>query len=253
MKLIIYGLIYIIGTLFGSFFSLAVYRIPIKQSIMHGRSYCPKCNHRLNFLDLIPVFSYIFLGGKCRYCKEKIRIRYICLEILSGIVFLIFSLSLKIDLFNLEISKIIYLVFGILFISTLFLIGGIEKENHYISKPVLLFGLILEVIYIIYLYILKMNRYKYAIYLFIMCALLVFNNLLFKKRKQVTYIIDILILYLFIAIFVKEELVILSITLVTILSLLKYIQNKKIPVGFYICCINIVMMITQSFICSYFK
>ncbi len=86
---IIFGiLIFIMGTVFGSFFTLAVYRIPLGIDITHKRSFCPKCNHRLEFIDLIPIFSYIFLKGKCRYCGEKVRIRYLLLEVLSGLVFL---------------------------------------------------------------------------------------------------------------------------------------------------------------------
>ena len=93
-QIIFYALMFIIGTVFGSFFTLAVYRIPLKQDITHERSFCPKCNHKLSFWDMIPVLSYIFLGGKCRYCKEKIRIRYLLLEILTGTVFLLFAIKL---------------------------------------------------------------------------------------------------------------------------------------------------------------
>ena len=81
---IFYILLFIIGTLFGSFYTLAVYRIPKKQDITHTHSYCPNCNHKLGILDLIPVLSYIMLKGKCRYCEQKIRPRYLILEIISG-------------------------------------------------------------------------------------------------------------------------------------------------------------------------
>lgn len=80
---------FVIGTLFGSFFTLATYRLPRKQDIMVKRSYCPNCNHNLGFFDLIPVLSYVFLGGKCRYCKEKISIRYPLFEVFNGIFFLV--------------------------------------------------------------------------------------------------------------------------------------------------------------------
>ena len=113
------------GAVLGSFYTLAVYRIPLKQDITHTRSYCPKCNHKLNFLDLIPILSYIFLGGKCRYCKEKIRPRYLILEVSSGLVFLLFAILLKIDLLNINYSKIATLIFGVLFLSTVFIIIGI--------------------------------------------------------------------------------------------------------------------------------
>ena len=84
MDIVLYILIFIMGTVFGSFFTLATYRIPRKQDITHTRSYCPNCEHKLGFLDMIPVLSYIFLRGKCRYCKQKISPRYLILEILSG-------------------------------------------------------------------------------------------------------------------------------------------------------------------------
>ena len=94
MEAIIYLYIFLIGTVFGSFFTLAVYRIPLGKDITHTRSYCPNCNHKLSFLDMIPIFSYIFLGGKCRYCHKKIRIRYLLLEVLSGVVFTLFAASI---------------------------------------------------------------------------------------------------------------------------------------------------------------
>ena len=263
MGTFIYILFFIIGTLFGSFFTLAIYRIPLTQSIMHGRSYCPKCNHKLGFLDLIPVLSYIMLGGKCRYCKEKIRGRYIYLEILSGIVFLLFAISLRIDLYNIEISKLIYLTFGILFLSTLFIIGGIEKEKHLISNSVLLFGLIVDALYIIYLYILRISIYKYAIYFFVILILVIINILALKKRAKESYPAQILVLCSYIAIFIREELIILSIIFTLLLVAIKEMlinsnKNKKkileeenqniIPIGFYLCYLNIIMLILQNII-----
>lgn len=263
MEIIIYFLIFIIGTLFGSFFSLAVYRIPIKESIMYGRSYCPKCSHKLSFLDLIPVLSYVFLGGKCRYCKEKIRARYICLEVLCGIVFLLFALSLKINIYNLEVNKLVYLILGMLYLSTLFIIGGIEKEKHYISKSVLLFGLIVETLYIIYLYIVGISIYKYVIYLFLILLLILINTIILKNKGKENYTLQILILCWYFVMFVREEMVILSIMLTILLifakemnmshkdnkeSILKNNINYVIPVGFYLCVCNVITLILQNYI-----
>ena len=254
MELIIYFLIFIIGTLFGSFFTLAVYRIPIKQSIMYGRSYCPKCNHRLEFLDLIPVLSYIFLGAKCRYCKEKIRARYIALEILTGITFLAFALSLNINLYNLEIYKLVYLFFGMLYLSTLFIIGGIEKERRYLSKPVLLFGIIVETVYIIYLYIVGVSIYKYVIYLALIILFALINKIILKQKGSESYTLQILILCFYFVMFVKEEMVILSILLTLFIIFIKQIgiakqDSKKsnvIPIGYYLCTSNVIMLIIQN-------
>jgi len=254
LEAILYFFVFIIGNLFGSFFTLAVYRIPIKQSITHGRSYCPKCNHKLQFLDLIPILSYIFLGGKCRYCKEKIRPRYIALEIFSGMAFLLFALSLKINLYNLEISKLVYLVFGMLYLSTLFIIGGIEKEKHNISNSVLLFGLITETAYIIYLYIIGNSIYKYVIYLFIVLLLVLINTITLKKKGKENYTLEILILCWYFTLFIKEEMVILSILLTIFMIFIKQMSTTKketnnvIPIGFYLCVSNIITLILQNYI-----
>ena len=92
MEIFLYVIIFITGTFFGSFCTLAVYRIPRGEDIIYKHSYCPNCNHKLGILDLFPIFSYVFLRGKCRYCGQNIRIRYLMLEVLSGIVFLVFAL-----------------------------------------------------------------------------------------------------------------------------------------------------------------
>ena len=102
---------FIIGTLFGSFFSLANYRIPRKKDIVFTRSFCPKCKHNLGFFDLIPVLSFVFQGGKCRYCRDKISIRYPLLEISSGIMFLLIYILFDLSWYTLiAIAIYIYLV-----------------------------------------------------------------------------------------------------------------------------------------------
>ncbi len=80
--------VFVVGLLFGSFFTLAIYRIPRKQDITHTRSYCPKCKHRLGFFDCFPVLSYISTVGRCKYCCQKISIRYPLIELFTGFVFL---------------------------------------------------------------------------------------------------------------------------------------------------------------------
>ena len=245
MNTIFYLLIFIIGTLFGSFFSLAIYRIPLKQNITHERSYCPKCNHRLEFLDLIPILSYIFLGGKCRYCKEKIRPRYICLEVFSGLLFLLFAVSLKIDIYNFEIRKLIYLIFGVFYISSLFIIAGIEKEIHNIPNS----------LFILYLYIINISIYKYVIYLLLMIILTIINYKILKKKESNNYTLQILTLCMYFIFAIKEELLIISIILTIFLIAIKQMiivknnkEDKKIPIAFYLCSINVLALILQNFI-----
>ncbi len=169
MDIYLYAIIFVMGCLTGSFCTLAVYRIPIGRDITHERSFCPNCNHKLGFFDLIPVLSYIFLGGKCRYCGQKIRIRYLILEITSGIILLVYGLSLNMSFQEMTIYKIVQFFFGMIFITAILIIAGIDKERKQIQKQVLIFAIILVFIYILYLSIVeKTNIDRYAIYLFFM-------------------------------------------------------------------------------------
>ena len=79
---------FIVGTLFGSFFSLATYRLPRKLDIVKTRSFCPVCKHNLGFWDCFPILSYVTSFGKCRYCKCNISPRYLLLEVINGFIFL---------------------------------------------------------------------------------------------------------------------------------------------------------------------
>ncbi|MEG2181658.1 MAG: prepilin peptidase [Oscillospiraceae bacterium] len=82
---LIYGYFFLVGSCFGSFVNVVIYRVPRKISIVKGRSFCPKCGHPLTALDLFPVFSWLFLCRKCRYCKAPISARYPQVELLGGI------------------------------------------------------------------------------------------------------------------------------------------------------------------------
>ena len=84
--------VFIIGLMFGSFFTLAIYRIPRHEDITHTRSYCPNCKHKLGFFDCFPILSYVSTIGRCRYCKKPISIRYPLIELATGVSFLIIYL-----------------------------------------------------------------------------------------------------------------------------------------------------------------
>lgn len=95
--------LFIFGTIFGSFASVLIWRIKSGEGgIATGRSHCGACQHTLGALDLFPIFSWAFLGGKCRYCKSPISAIYPLLELtmgalfmLSGYFFIDFSLILS--------------------------------------------------------------------------------------------------------------------------------------------------------------
>ncbi|QSB08380.1 prepilin peptidase [Lysinibacillus fusiformis] len=79
--------IFLFGLVFGSFYNVVGLRIPQKESIVHPPSHCTKCQRRLTALDLVPVLSYVFLGGKCRSCGNKISWVYPVIELMTGVLF----------------------------------------------------------------------------------------------------------------------------------------------------------------------
>ena len=88
----------VFGLFIGSFLNVLVYRIPNGEDFVHGRSHCPKCGHDLSGFDLVPVFSYLALGRRCRYCRAPISGRYALVELLTGGLFaLSYWLSLDVS------------------------------------------------------------------------------------------------------------------------------------------------------------
>ena len=84
---------FIFGLLFGSFLNVVILRIPKDESVVFGASHCPSCGNTLKPWHNIPIFSWIFLRGKCSYCKTDISIQYPLIEFLSGIIF--FTIAYK--------------------------------------------------------------------------------------------------------------------------------------------------------------
>ncbi len=195
MNVFFYIIIFIIGTLFGSFYTLAVYRIPRKIDIIYTHSFCPNCGHKLGFFELIPVLSYIFLGGKCKKCKQPIRPRYFILEILSGLTFVALAISLKLDVYNLDINTIIKFCLIVLYFAAIFLLAGIDKEERRIEKGVLYYSFAVSSAYIIYLCIMgQTSIYRYVMYLVALITLLIVDSEKQIKEAKQSYLFQILML-----------------------------------------------------------
>jgi len=82
-------LIFIIGLFIGSFLNVLVDRLPQEESIVKGRSHCEKCKKELAWYDMIPLFSFVFLGGKCRYCHVRLSPYYPIIELTTGLLFVV--------------------------------------------------------------------------------------------------------------------------------------------------------------------
>lgn len=84
--LVYYILLFAIGSIFASFANLVVLRTIRGESIVYPPSHCDSCGHKLKAVDLFPIISYIFLRGKCRYCKSKIPIESFMVELILGLI-----------------------------------------------------------------------------------------------------------------------------------------------------------------------
>ena len=82
-------IIFLYGIIIGSFLNVCIYRIPKKENIVTTRSHCMSCGYQLRWYDLIPLFSWLALGGRCRKCKAKISVQYPLIEALNGVLYLI--------------------------------------------------------------------------------------------------------------------------------------------------------------------
>lgn len=82
----------VLGAVIGSFVNVVSVREAKGEDFVHGRSYCPHCQHSLHALDLVPILSYLFLRGKCRYCKQSISVRYFLVEIVFTVLFILVAL-----------------------------------------------------------------------------------------------------------------------------------------------------------------
>lgn len=81
--------VFVVGICIGSFLNVLIYRIPIGMDFKKGSSICTTCKHPLKWYDLFPLFSWLFLGGKCRYCKAKISPIYPIVESITGLMFVL--------------------------------------------------------------------------------------------------------------------------------------------------------------------
>lgn len=125
--------VFIYGLVFGSFFNVVGLRVPKGESIVKPPSHCTICDRNLTARDLVPVFSYVFLKGKCRGCGTKIHWMYPIMELTTGLLF-------AFSFFQHGLSK--ELIVAILFISMLVIITISDIAYMLIPNKVLLFFLV---------------------------------------------------------------------------------------------------------------
>jgi prepilin signal peptidase PulO-like enzyme (type II secretory pathway) len=118
-------IVFLFGLIIGSFLNCVIYRLALPNFSLKNlgglknRSYCPHCKHLLSWQDLIPVFSFIFLKGKCRYCQKPISLQYPIVEISTGLMFLLIFNQFSIG----EEDFVLFFTF----------VSTVEREFHSLS------------------------------------------------------------------------------------------------------------------------
>lgn len=127
-------LIFLFGTLIGSFLNVCIYRIVEHEDLVWKRSRCRSCGALLKWYDMIPVVSYLLLRGRCRLCKDKLSVQYPLVEAVNGILYLIIMFTLGI-----RVTSLLYCFLA----SALLVLGVIDFRTYEIPPKINLFILVL--------------------------------------------------------------------------------------------------------------
>lgn len=130
----IYVMVFLFGITIGSFLNVCIYRLPTGESLTKKNSHCMTCGTPIKWYDLVPVFSWLFLRGKCRACGSKISGRYILVESLTGILFVLTFLR-----FDVIADGLIYPALLCIFIAGLIVIGFEDYDTQQMTVGVLLY------------------------------------------------------------------------------------------------------------------
>lgn len=128
---------FILGAVIGSFLNVVILRTPLKESIVVHRSHCMSCGKQLKNIDLIPIVSYLFLGGKCRFCKARISPRYWIVELLTALMYVLSLCTLGLS---------VELIYALVLFPVLIVLSGIDIDTmqipYFCSLTVAVLGLI---------------------------------------------------------------------------------------------------------------
>lgn len=148
--------IVVLGLVLGSFINVVIFRINKEQNFILGRSHCMHCKNKLKILDLIPVFSFLFLKGRCRYCNKKISIQYPLIELSTSILLVFTYLNLDLIRNNLaafsKINPTLFYFYMSFLVMILLIIFVYDLRYYLIPDGVVITGFLLSIVLIFYSY-----------------------------------------------------------------------------------------------------
>lgn len=129
---------FIYGIVIGSFLNVCIYRLPAGESLLNPPSHCPRCNTRLRTRDLVPLFSFLALRGKCRYCGARISWRYFTIELITGLLFTACWAALALRYGDAMWSFPVFtmLIMACIFAATMLVTFMIDFDTTYVIEPV---------------------------------------------------------------------------------------------------------------------
>lgn len=139
-----YFIVFVVGTCIGSFLNVCIWRIPRGESLMYPSSHCPKCGHEISWFENIPLVSWLALRAKCSKCKEKISGRYFFVELLTGMIFLLFWHKTIICFLPVSMF-LVYIAIIMLVVTTIYIDAEHRIIPNEMTYSVMICGLILSV------------------------------------------------------------------------------------------------------------
>ncbi|NEZ46563.1 prepilin peptidase [Clostridium niameyense] len=211
-------IVFILGLIMGSFLNVCIYRIPKEESIVYPPSHCGSCNNLIKPYDLIPVISYIFLQGKCRYCQSKISIKYPIIEISTGLLFLVIYNFYGVSFYFVKNITLICFILSIAIID-------LDTTNVY-SKTTIPFAVLAIIFILIEKFYLKHNI---SIYIYgALLSLIVMGSIIFITNSMGTGDLDIcLIVGLFLGVKLTAITLMLSFIFGGVMGIILILLKKK--------------------------
>jgi prepilin signal peptidase PulO-like enzyme (type II secretory pathway) len=153
MEFLNFGLIFILGTIIGSFLNVVIYRLGTGFSIHKGRSRCFSCNKTLAWYELIPLLSFFLQKGRCRTCHARLSLQYPLIEFLTGILFIFSAYIASFDVFQISLETLITFTFYAVVTSLLVVLFVYDLKHKILPSSILYSFVTISFIYALFLYV----------------------------------------------------------------------------------------------------